>query len=76
MSLAGLANHEGIQAPSGRCRGVQHRRRHGVCAQGEPADSIEVEALGHLVHDQTHQGSGLAVEGDASQVDVVVGFPS
>jgi len=53
---------------------VQHRRRDGVSAEGEPAHGIEVEVFGQLVHDQAHQGRGLAIQGDPSQVDVVVGF--
>ena len=54
--------------------GVQHRGRDRVGAQGQPADGVEVEVGDQVAHDPADERAGLAVEGDAAQVDVVVGL--
>src|SRR5690606_12125250 len=38
------------------------------------ADGVEVEVGDHVEHDATDERRGLTVEGDAAQVDVVVGL--
>ena len=75
VRLALLADDERVQPAAARGGGVQHRGRDRVGAEREPADRVEVEVVGQVEHDLADQRRRRGVEGDAAQVDVVVGLP-
>ena len=74
VGLLRLAHHERVElAPLGG-RGVQHGEGDRVRPEGQPAHGVVLPVPGEVEHDPADQGSGLRVEGDPAQVDVVVGL--
>ena len=71
-----LADDEGIEDEAMPGGVMQHRGGHGVGTEGEAAGRRVLEVGGELAHDRADEGCCLAVEGDAPQVDVVVGLPA
>lgn len=76
IRLLRLTDHEGIDRTIGIAGGVHDGGAHRVGAHGQTAHVSEVElgSVEHLQHDLADEGCSLVVQGDATQVDVVVGL--
>ncbi len=53
---------------------MHDRRRDGIGAQGESADTGVVPVVGQLAHQPADQGARPVMQGGPAQVDVIVGF--
>ena len=54
---------------------MQHRGRHRVGAEGEPADDVVAQVAGQLAHHAADQRGALVVQRQPAHVDVPVGLP-
>jgi len=70
VRLVGLADHKSVQNSSLNGRGVHHRGRYRIGAQGEPAYGVVVEAGCCRQHHPAGQRRAAAAQQDPAQVDV------
>ena len=76
MLLLGLANNEGIKSLSIFSSGMQHGSGHWISPEGQSSNGIEGPVRRELAHHISYERGGNRVEGDPSQIDVVVGLPA
>ena len=74
MRLRLLADDECVELATTRGGDVQHGRGDWVGAERHAADGVEVEVGSEVEHHCADKGRRGCVEGDAAQVDVVVGL--
>ena len=74
VRLARLADDARVEEALAVGGGVQHRRRHRVGAEGEPADDVVAQIAGQLAHHPTDQRRALVVQRQPAHVDVPVGL--